>query len=327
MAFLDSVGITVANLDDAVSFFSRVFRSEELERASVGRDDPFYLRDLVGAPEQTSLEVSYLRVPHSNTILELQEYQGIRQRTVQAAPTDIGAFHLGFYVDSVEESLDRLGLPSMGRVSPIPYGPCVGGKTAYLHGPEGVNIQLMGITRRPGGVPILANADFWIDHVGMVVDSIDTTVAFFGSLLDMPLLHRAEWRGENADYVADTLGFAHGLELDAAHMMLPYDLTMLEFIEYSGCPQKRLNTTPTDIGAVHIGLAVDSLDELVRRMAPPMVGRVVHLPTGPWGDSRSAAVRTADGVLLRLSETTRRPGDLPRMRPSAGIAVPATASA
>jgi catechol 2,3-dioxygenase-like lactoylglutathione lyase family enzyme len=153
----------------------------------------------------------------------------------------------------------------------------------------------------------------------MVVADLDKTARFFGQILDAPVSNRAEWRGANANYVADTIGLPHGLELVAAHIQLPYSLSMLEMIDYSGCPQGVSKSAPTDLGAIHLGLHVDDLRESLRQWDLVFTTPLVSIPYGPSKGGVSMYVRSPDGVHVQLTDAPTRPGGLPILRGSAAL--------
>lgn len=323
MVTLEHFGVVVADLAETVTFFQRLFQCDPVATGSWRGTDADYVADMLGVPHGLELEAAFFRLPYSNAILELIQYSGIEQKVIAPAPTDVGAVHIGFYVDSIAMVMSKLDLRLRGVVAEIPYGPCRGGRTAYLHGPGEINLQLMELAQRPGGAPLLTGADFWVDHIGLVVEDLSATVKPLSRLLDSPVSSSAEWRGTDADYVADTLGVPHGLELEAQHVVFPWSLTMLEFIKYSGLPQEISNTSPTDIGAMHIGLQVDSVTGVIEDLGLPPTGRVTQIPYGPSKGGRSVYVRSPDGNHLQLTEVRARPGRLPVLK-SARQLSPAT---
>jgi len=320
MLWIDHIGMVVPHLPEAVTFYRELFGRDLLDSGQWHGANANYVADMLGRPHGLELEAAFFQVPHSNAILELIEYSGIDQVAIEPDATDIGAVHVGFYVDSVTQTLKQLELPLTGSVTDIPYGPSKGGRTAYLKAPARVNLQLMELRSRPGMLPILAGADFWIDHVGMVVNDLQTTVRFFTRLLRTTLLDSDEWRGPNADYVADMLGRPHGMELEAAFIQVPHTISMLELIKYSGIPQRVVTARPTDLGAVHLGFYVDSVDEALMRVDGPTAGSVTTIPHGPSKGGRTAYLTSPDGVNIQLMELKSRPGRLPILRRSAPLA-------
>lgn len=316
MFWIDHVGMVVPDLPEAVSFYRTLFGRSILDSGEWRGQNADYVADMLGLPHGMELEAAFFQVPHSNAILELIKYSGVEQAVIEPHATDIGAVHVGFYVDSVRDTLTRLALPVTGSVTDIPYGPSQGGRTAYLKAPAGVNLQLMELHRRPGNLPVLRGGDFWIDHVGMVVNDLPASVEFFTDLLGSPLLDADAWRGPNADYVADMVGRPHGLELEAAFVRVPETISMLELIKYSGTGQQTISARPSDLGAVHLGFYVDSTEEVLARLGRPLIGSMTEIPYGPSKGGRTAYLTSPDGVNIQLMELKSRPGHLPILKRS-----------
>jgi catechol 2,3-dioxygenase-like lactoylglutathione lyase family enzyme len=145
----------------------------------------------------------------------------------------------------------------------------------------------------------------------MVVTDLDVSLDFYTRLLEAPITHRQAWRGRDADYVAAMLGRPPGMELEAGHIQIPHTNSLLELIQYSGIEQGRLDVAPSDVGAIHLGLSVDSAEDTLARMKVPSMGGVVDIPNGPSRGGRTAYLRDPDGVSIQLMELARRPGNLP----------------
>lgn len=311
MYWLDHVGIVVSNLTQASSFYSQLFGTSVLESTQWRGSDADYVAAMLGQPPGLELDASFVKLPFMNSYVELLQYSGLKQNRTHPAPTDVGAIHLGLYVDSAEGALARIGRATTGAVTDIPYGPCKGGKTAYLTDPDGVNIQFMQLDQRPGKLPILKGADSWIDHIGIVVSDLDVSLAFYSRLFETEPVQRAAWRGKDADYVAAMLGRPAGIELEAGFIQIPQTNTLIELIEYSGFDQPHLGVPATDIGAMHLAIYVDSAAETLARMGVPLTGELTDVPYGPSKGGRTAYIKDPDGVNIQLMQVTHRPGDLP----------------
>ena len=111
---------------------------------------------------------------------------------------------------------------------------------------------------------------FWIDHVGIVVRDLETSIEFYTRLFGSGPVERVSWRGENGVYVARMLGRSpEGFALDAAFFQVPYTNALIEMLQYSGFEQGQAATPPTDVGATHLGFYVESLDDTISRLGVP----------------------------------------------------------
>ncbi|HEY9288826.1 MAG TPA: CoA transferase [Candidatus Dormibacteraeota bacterium] len=156
---LEHIGITVSDLDASVRFYSILFDSEPVARASWRGKDAEYVAHMMGQPGLT-MEAAFFRIPGSNAILEMVQFFGIREgKGVQVRHYQTSGTHIGFYVDDIEAATKRIeqaGARLLAEPSTIQFGPYLGrgGRAVLFRDPDGINLQLMEITGRPGGLPI-----------------------------------------------------------------------------------------------------------------------------------------------------------------------------
>jgi len=152
----------------------------------------------------------------------------------------------------------------------------------------------------------------FIDHIGIVVRSLEESVPFYEAIFGPPV-QRVSWRGKDAEYVAKMV--AHpGLELDAAFFQVPYTQTLIEMIEYRGVAATGEKLDPMKVSAMHLGLYVDDLDAVVDRLKGFGVkfrSEPVAIPYGPSKGWRTIYFNDPNGVNIQLMETNSRPGDVP----------------
>ena len=131
-------GITVSDMDRSLEFYAGLLGLEviwrgELPGTIVGR--------IVGVPEATGFDVAFLRIPGSETQVELVEYMGIEKESGAGPPSDHGTGHFCVFVrniDGLYEDLVSKGVRfrSDGPVE-MTIGPNRGGKSLYSLDPDG----------------------------------------------------------------------------------------------------------------------------------------------------------------------------------------------
>ncbi len=155
----DHIGIVVSNLDVSVKFYCTLLGTQPAEKVVYEGQEAEFVRHMLATPD-LDLHVAFIDVPYSHTLLELLEYRGLQNKGQKPPPaTALGAVHLAFYVDDIEAAHQRVkaaGSDFLAEpvVMPAP-SPYRGGRTAYFRDPDGVNLQLMEVTRRPGQRPLL----------------------------------------------------------------------------------------------------------------------------------------------------------------------------
>jgi catechol 2,3-dioxygenase-like lactoylglutathione lyase family enzyme len=163
----------------------------------------------------------------------------------------------------------------------------------------------------------------WLEHVGIIVSDLDVSVDFYTRLFGAPPVELVEWKGADAEYIARMIG-KPGLELAGAFFRIPGTSALLEVICYTAAvaDARRPPLDPAEVGAVHLGWYVDSIDETIGRLAEigvTDIGTAVDLMHGPYKGGKAVYFRDPDGNNLQLMEVRTRPGGVPPPREGAVI--------
>ncbi len=135
-------GITVSDLDRSLAFYCDLLGMELVWRRTYKEPE---IREIVGVPEATALEIAMLRVPGSELEVELLEYVGCERRSGATRPCDYGSGHFCVFVRSIDAlywDLSARGVPfrSSGPVE-MTGGANRGGKSLYSSDPDGYVIE------------------------------------------------------------------------------------------------------------------------------------------------------------------------------------------
>jgi len=134
-------GFTVSSLDEALRFWVDVLGFEVAVRDDLPRGE--FVEEVTGV---RGADLAIAMVTGPGHIVELIEYRGVAQQRLDARPCDIGAAHVAFFVDDIEQVLARVrssGWSALGRVQHVASGPWAGTQVAYIRGPDGIFIELM----------------------------------------------------------------------------------------------------------------------------------------------------------------------------------------
>lgn len=145
----EHVGFTVLNLDRALSFY-RDLLGLEMEWERVYEEE--YVRQVVGYPE-LRLRCAFLKLPGTETRLELLEYQNVPRQEVDLHRANPGNAHLCLAVEDLNSLYERLKASGVEFVSaPVvsTAGRYRGTKIVYLHDPDGISLQLMELHNEGG---------------------------------------------------------------------------------------------------------------------------------------------------------------------------------
>ena len=136
------IGVSVANLDDALAFWEPYLGRRARWRTILDRP---YLARHVGIPG-VSIEAAFVDLP-GGVILELLDYQTADKRANPAATPNPGNVHLCLAVDDAELAWRRAvecGAEPVRRQGPVDIdeGPNIGARAAYLRIHDGVTLEL-----------------------------------------------------------------------------------------------------------------------------------------------------------------------------------------
>ena len=124
MRGINHIGLTVPDLAQAETFFSDVLGCRKAMSFGPFRDDKgTFMTDLLGVDSKAVIEqITMMRCGFGSNI-ELFKYKAADQRTLNQKNSDIGAFHIAFYVDDIKAAkafLDEKGVAT--RLGPLPVG-------------------------------------------------------------------------------------------------------------------------------------------------------------------------------------------------------------
>ena len=130
-------GITVSDMDRSLQFYCGLLGLELVWRGELGEQ----VTEIVGVPEATSFDIAFLRIPGSETQVELLEYRGIEQISGATPPSRHGTGHFCVFVHEIDALYDDLAAKGVQFRSRGPVemrtGPNKGGKSLYSLDPDG----------------------------------------------------------------------------------------------------------------------------------------------------------------------------------------------
>lgn len=156
----DHTGITVPDMKQAVDFFTNVVGCKKAMSFGPFADDKgTFMQDVLGVDPKAVIEqITMVRCGIGSNI-ELFKYTAPDQKTIEVKNSDIGGFHIAFYVDDVAAAktyLDGKGIKT--RMGPIPLkeGPAAGQTILYFQAPWGLQLEAISY---PNGMAYEKDAD------------------------------------------------------------------------------------------------------------------------------------------------------------------------
>lgn len=143
----DHTGFTVPDIKQATDFFVNVIGCKKA--MSFGPfEDPKgdFMQQLLNVnPRAVIHQITLLRCGYGSN-LELFQYSSPDQRDLHAKNSDIGGFHIAFYVDDIKAAkayLEKKGVKTFFGPFPVKEGPAAGQSIVYFLAPWGLQLELI----------------------------------------------------------------------------------------------------------------------------------------------------------------------------------------
>lgn len=159
----DHTGVTVPDMEQAVTFFSDILGCQKAMSFGPFSDDKgTFMTDLLGVDSKAVIEnITMMRCGFGSNI-ELFKYSAPDQRKLDQKNSDIGAFHIAFYVDDISAAkkfLDEKGVATRLGPLPVEQGPAAGQAIIYFQAPWGLQLEAIsypdGMAYEKDGGPVL----------------------------------------------------------------------------------------------------------------------------------------------------------------------------
>jgi catechol 2,3-dioxygenase-like lactoylglutathione lyase family enzyme len=140
----DHTGITVPDMDQAVTFFVDVLGCKKAMSFGPFSDNKGnFMKDALDVnPRAVITQITLVRCGYGSNI-ELFSYTSPDQQVVQPKNSDVGGYHIAFYVDDIKaakEYLDGKGVKTFFNL-PVSEGPAAGQSIFYFLAPWGLQME------------------------------------------------------------------------------------------------------------------------------------------------------------------------------------------
>ena len=147
MVGVDHIGMTVPKLQDGIDFFTKVLGCQYVYTAGPFADPKGkWMETNLAVDAGASTTLAMVRCGPTQNI-ELFQYDANDQVKTPMKNSDVGGFHLAFYVTDLKQAVDYLktvpGVQVLGDPTPVSGQPNGGETFVYFKTPWGANMELL----------------------------------------------------------------------------------------------------------------------------------------------------------------------------------------
>ena len=289
---IDSVGITVNDMDHAVDFYTKVLTFEKESEREVAGDAYEHLYGVFG------MRLHLVRMRLGDEHIELMQFLAPRGRPtpVDSHSNDRWFQHVAIIVSGMDQAYARLRSFKVEHASSGPqrlpdWNPNAGGiKAFYFRDPDGNHLEILEFPKGKG-------ADKWhrptdgrlflgIDHTAIVVADTAASLRFYRDTLGLKVAGTSENYGTEQEHLNNVFG-AH-LAITALRAPVGPGIEFLEYLAPRGGRPIPADTLASDDWYWQINLRADDPDVFVPSLR--------STPTdGALGFARGVIVKDPDG--------------------------------
>jgi catechol 2,3-dioxygenase-like lactoylglutathione lyase family enzyme len=306
---VDSVSITVSDMDRSLAFYEDVLTFEKISEVEVEGDAYERLIGVFGL----RMRVARLRLGNEEIeLIEVITPQG-RPIPVDSRSNDGWFQHVAIIVRDMARAFAWLRQHDITYVSPAPqrlpdWNPNAGGIEAfYFKDPDGNTLEILAFPpdkgdpkwHRPGNALFLG-----IDHTAIVVADTDASLAFWRDRLGMQVVGESENFGPEQERLNNVFGAR--LRITALRAPEGPGVELLEYLTPRDGRPFPPDTRASDLWHWQINLATEAVERLAGDDNLPLVSAgAVDLPAASLGFSAGLMARDPDGHALLLIEQPR----------------------
>jgi len=305
---VDSIGMTVSDMDRSVAFYSNVLAFKFISDVEVDGPEYDQLWGIFG------VQARVVRMQLGEQQLELIQFLAppdVRPIPVPSYSNDLWFQHFAIVVRDMEAAWMQLRKHHVRQISPRPQtipisNPAAAGIKAFkFRDPDGHNLELLWFPEGKGN-PIWktpgSNVFLGIDHTAMTVRSTESSIKFYRDMLGMTVAGGTLNMGSEQEHL-DSLPGAKARVTSMAAQIGPPGVELLEYeLPTAGRPFL-IDSHPTDLWHWQTTLVVPDVEAAaatLRGTVQFVSSAVVSLPGRPLGFTKGFQVRDPDGHAIQI---------------------------
>ena len=304
---VEAPGLTVADLDRSIQFFTEVLTFEKVSDVEVAGEAYEHLHGVFG------LRMRVVRMKLGDEQIELTEYLAPRGRPVpdDARSNDRSFQHVAIIVSDMGKAYRRLREHKVQHASTGPqrlpdWNKDAGGIEAfYFKDPDGHALEILRFPPDKGAAPWHKPTDrlfLGIDHTAIAVADTDTSLRFYRDTLGFTVAGGAENYGTEQEHLNNVFGAR--LRITALRVAAGPGIELLEYLAPRDGRPYPPDLRPNDLAHWHTTLAATDAVAAARDLFAARVLFVspgaVALPDASLGFAKGLLIRDPDGHAMRV---------------------------
>ena len=306
---VESVGMTVSDMDRAVEFYTKVLSFKQISDVEVLGTEYEQLQGVFG------VRLRVVTMQLGNELIELTEYLTPKGRPipVDSRSHDRWFQHIAIVVNDMDKAYQHLRRYKVQHASTAPQRipdsnqAAAGIRAFYFKDPDGHNLEI--IYFPPGkGDPKWqqpTNQTFLgIDHTAIVVANTETSLKFYRDLLGLKLTGESWNSGTEQEHLNNVQGAR--LRISGLKALNGPGIEFLEYLEPKDGRLLPADAKPNDLLHWQTTLVVKDVDAIAKRLrlnqSTFVSSNIIDVPEQTLGFKRGVLVRDPDGHPIRLIE-------------------------
>jgi len=305
---VESVGITVSDLDRSVEFYTKVLTFEKVAERELHGDAIEHLEGIFGLRTRTA------RLRLGGEYLELTEFLVPHGRPAPAdARSNDGSFqHVAIIVSDMDRAYQRLREFRVQHASPEPqrlpdWNRNAGGIRAfYFRDPDGHPLEVLQFPQGKGNQKWQRKDVLFlgIDHTAIVISNTSESLKFYRDLLGLEVAGESENYGPEQERLNNVFGAR--LRITAVRGGSGPGIEFLEYLAPRDGRPYPADEKPNDLVHWQTRLlsssAVDTATDLRNARSTFVSSGVIELTGSASGFRKSLIVRDPDGHAVEIAE-------------------------
>ncbi|WP_319423348.1 VOC family protein [Pleurocapsa sp. FMAR1] len=309
MSNIKYVGMTVANLEKSIEFYSQVLSFRVTKDTEVWGEDWEKLQGVFG------LRMRIVQMQLGDEIISLMEYLTSEGKPL---PVDSGSNdrifqHIAIVVKDMDRAYEHLRQYRVRHSSTSPqqlpeWNKKLGGvKAFYFKDPDGHNLELIEFPPDKADDKWLQTTDelfLGIDHSAIVVKNAQASFPLYGDLFGLELMLQAENYGTEYEHISGIFGAR--VQVNSMKPSLGIGFELLEYIAPTNGKDMPIDSKANDLWHCQTTITVSNLETMAQqlRTAPCsfISPGIVEMSVNELGFAKALAIKDLDGHVLHLVE-------------------------